>query len=228
MTILYRILNMIRTRREELGISQQALAAKLDISRSAYGDIESGRTGMSIDRLMALSNELKLSPGHLLRGHKHIQFDFGKLFYVNEHPHWIFDPTDLKFLEVNNAALYSYGFSRADFMKMTIQDIRPEKDVPTMRANLALLKGDLIYDNPVVHWTRDRTERQMRVSCYLIEHENQSCYLVRSEPFHSPVTNSNDLEFHLLAAELGTASSDTQRQDIINRITKLFDKKSLN
>ena len=38
-----------------------------------------------------------------------------------------------RFLEVNEAAVAAYGYSRADFMKMTVLDIRPPEDIPVLR-----------------------------------------------------------------------------------------------
>ncbi len=40
---------------------------------------------------------------------------------------WIFDRETLAFLEVNYAATRAYGFSRAEFLAMTLLDIRPRK-----------------------------------------------------------------------------------------------------
>lgn len=54
--------------------------------------------------------------------------DFNKLFYLNSYPMWIYDPDSLKFLEVNAAAIRSYGYSRKQFLAMTILDIRPNEE----------------------------------------------------------------------------------------------------
>ncbi len=51
------------------------------------------------------------------------------LFQSNPNPMWVFDLETQAFLEVNEAAIKYYGYSRAEFLKMTIADIRlPEKD----------------------------------------------------------------------------------------------------
>lgn len=44
-------------------------------------------------------------------------------------PMWIYDLETLSFLEVNNAAVKKYGYSRTEFLSMTIKDIRPKEDV---------------------------------------------------------------------------------------------------
>lgn len=45
-------------------------------------------------------------------------------------PMWIHDRKTLAFLAVNSASLAYYGFSRTEFLRMTILDIRPPEDVP--------------------------------------------------------------------------------------------------
>ncbi|HEY3760154.1 MAG TPA: PAS domain S-box protein [Verrucomicrobiae bacterium] len=47
------------------------------------------------------------------------------LFQSNPNPMWVFDLETQAFLEVNEAAIQYYGYSRAEFLTMTIADIRP-------------------------------------------------------------------------------------------------------
>ncbi len=46
------------------------------------------------------------------------------LFQGNPNPMWVFDLETLSFLEVNEAAIHHYGYSRKEFLAMTIADIR--------------------------------------------------------------------------------------------------------
>lgn len=57
---------------------------------------------------------------------------YRQLFESNPHPMWVYDLETLKFLSVNDAAIHSYGYSRAEFEAMTIKEIRPEEDVPVL------------------------------------------------------------------------------------------------
>ncbi len=43
---------------------------------------------------------------------------------------YILDRESLKFLEVNDAAIQKYGYSREEFLRMRTTDIRPPEDVP--------------------------------------------------------------------------------------------------
>jgi PAS domain S-box-containing protein len=51
------------------------------------------------------------------------------LFDMSPFPMWVFDVETFYFLDVNQAAIKHYGYSRDEFMSMTIKDIRPQEDV---------------------------------------------------------------------------------------------------
>jgi len=51
-------------------------------------------------------------------------------FANSPYPMWVFDRETLAFLEVNDAAVRAYGFSRSEFLSMTLLDIRPSEDKP--------------------------------------------------------------------------------------------------
>ena len=41
---------------------------------------------------------------------------------------WLFEPETLRFLAMNDTAVAQYGYSRAEFLQMTLNDIRPRGD----------------------------------------------------------------------------------------------------
>ena len=50
------------------------------------------------------------------------------LFESHPNPMWIFDAETLGFLDVNESAVRQYGYSRAEFLEMTIMEMLPEND----------------------------------------------------------------------------------------------------
>jgi diguanylate cyclase (GGDEF)-like protein/PAS domain S-box-containing protein len=60
------------------------------------------------------------------------EIQYRPLFDSNPVPMWVFDRKTLKFLAVNEAASRQYGFSSREFLTMTIEDIRPEEDIPAL------------------------------------------------------------------------------------------------
>lgn len=58
--------------------------------------------------------------------------NFRYLFLNNPLPMWVYDRNTLDFLDVNEAAVDQYGYSRDEFLSMRITDIRPPEDVPRL------------------------------------------------------------------------------------------------
>ncbi|MBD1395604.1 PAS domain S-box protein [Pontibacter sp. JH31] len=64
------------------------------------------------------------------------QNQYKMLFDRNPMPMWVYDQHTLQFLQVNEAALKEYGYTRAEFLAKTIFHIRPEIDVPLLKYKL--------------------------------------------------------------------------------------------
>lgn len=56
--------------------------------------------------------------------------NYKPLFHYSPVPKWIYDVETHKILEVNEAAIRHYGYSRKEFLKMSILDIRPDYEIP--------------------------------------------------------------------------------------------------
>jgi PAS domain S-box-containing protein len=50
-------------------------------------------------------------------------------FVKSPDPMWVYDVLTLRFLAVNDAAVRAYGYSRREFITMTLIDIRPTEDI---------------------------------------------------------------------------------------------------
>ncbi len=55
------------------------------------------------------------------------------LFAGHPQPMWVYDSQTLAFLDVNEAAVRSYGYSREQFLAMNVADIRPAEDIAAWR-----------------------------------------------------------------------------------------------
>jgi diguanylate cyclase (GGDEF)-like protein/PAS domain S-box-containing protein len=62
------------------------------------------------------------------------------LFEGNPLPMWIYDYESLGFIAVNDAAVRHYGYTKDEFLGMTIEDIRPPEDLPQLQAALTTLR----------------------------------------------------------------------------------------
>jgi PAS domain S-box-containing protein len=68
-------------------------------------------------------------------------------------PQWVYSRRSLRFLEVNDTALAAYGYTREEFLSMTIADIRPPEDVALVRE----MNREDLPPPPVTEW-RHRTK----------------------------------------------------------------------
>jgi PAS domain S-box-containing protein len=64
---------------------------------------------------------------------KKIANDYTRIFNESPVPMYIFDSETFKFLSINTAALEQYGYTRDEFLTLTIDDIRPKKDAEAFR-----------------------------------------------------------------------------------------------
>jgi PAS domain S-box-containing protein len=83
-------------------------------------------------------------------------------------PMWVYDLASLRFLAVNDAAVDRYGWSREEFLTMTIADIRPKDDASALLADV--LESDETRPNAGVwrHRTRSGAEMDVEVASTLI------------------------------------------------------------
>ncbi len=79
------------------------------------------------------------------------------LFARNPHPMWTCDVETRAFLEVNDAAVAHYGYSREEFLKMTVDDIRPPEDVPGLLATLSNAECGYTFGESTRHRKKDGT-----------------------------------------------------------------------
>ena len=91
------------------------------------------------------------------------------LFRVHPEPMWVFNVETLRFLEVNDAALRRYGYSRDEFLAMTIKDIHRPEDVPAFLENLHT-DADLTQPSSEFHRMKDGAVIEVQISTRDIGH----------------------------------------------------------
>jgi two-component system, cell cycle sensor histidine kinase and response regulator CckA len=99
------------------------------------------------------------------------------LFERNPNPMWIYDSETLRFLEVNQAAVDLYGWSREEFLNLTILDIRPEEEIEPVLA-CAKRGGTQHASGPWRHRHKDGSEHFVRISSYASELTSRSVRVV--------------------------------------------------
>jgi PAS domain S-box-containing protein len=100
------------------------------------------------------------------------------LFEANPWPMWVYDTDGLAFLAVNEAATRRYGYSREEFLQMTLRDIRPPEDVPALLANVAQPDRELHTDGPWRHRRKDGSLLHVEITSHPIQFGKAKACLV--------------------------------------------------
>lgn len=101
------------------------------------------------------------------------------LFEQHPSPMWIFDTDSLRILAVNNAAIEHYGWSRDEFLSMTIRDVRPPEDVPyLMRVLSSPSEIWNVVPGIVRHTRKDGTMLEVEVTSHALKWEGRPARLV--------------------------------------------------
>lgn len=124
-----------------------------------------------------LRRDEKTLTGHIMAERKSQRL-YRDLFDSNPHPMWVYDLETLRFLMVNDAAVSHYGYSREEFLKMTLKDIRPAEQIPALLANLANPPQVLERSSGWQHIRKDGTLIDVEISSHSLNFEDRSARMV--------------------------------------------------
>ena len=82
---------------------------------------------------------------------------FRLLFENNPLPLWLYDLETLRFLDVNEVACHKYGYTREEFLALTIRDIRPSEDIPLVDASVRTTAAQIFNSGIWRHRKKDGT-----------------------------------------------------------------------
>ncbi len=119
------------------------------------------------------------------------------LFEANPEGMWVYDAETLRFLAVNEAAVQRYGYTRAEFLAMTVADIRRPEDHARIEAGLRDASHAREQFHGIHHRHRDGSEIEVEVLAHSIEFEGRPSRLVLSRD----VTQRRRLEEELRHAQ---------------------------
>lgn len=100
------------------------------------------------------------------------------LFFSNPSPMWLYDLETLKFLDVNEVAIKNYGYSREEFLSMTIKDIRPDEDIPKLLDNIKNAQYGVEYSTDWRHKRKDGTIIYVDIRSNAIEYQGRKSKFV--------------------------------------------------
>jgi hypothetical protein len=124
------------------------------------------------------------------------------LFDSNPHPMWVYDEDTLAFLAVNDAAVNHYGYSREEFLAMTLRDIRPPEEVQILDEFVAPRRRDRAlkaFESPRVwkHRRKDGSLLDVEIAASPIQFKGRPAWLALA----TDVTEKKRLEAQLLQSQ---------------------------
>src|SRR6266446_4361855 len=100
------------------------------------------------------------------------------LFDSNPHPVWVYDLQTLAILDANYSAVRNYGYSREEFLSLTIKDIRPAEDVPAVLENIAKTLPSSESESVWKHRKKDGTLIDVEITSHPLVYNGKDARLV--------------------------------------------------
>jgi len=93
---------------------------------------------------------------------------------------YLFDTETLEFLDVNNAAIKQYGYSKEEFLSMTIKDIKSQEEQSRLDKEMALAKQNKVdfYRAVFTHLTKGGEVIHVDLHSNLISYKEKEARLV--------------------------------------------------
>lgn len=145
--------------------------------RNDYASIKAEREwGSSGSMLVHCSRIVVFGP--LISKGPGMEHSADKFFLSHPDPMWVYDLETLRFLEVNKSAIAKYGYSRDEFLGMTIVDIRPDTDRFALRANVAAVTEGRDEAGVWQHQLKSGALIYVEITGHTIEHEGRRAELI--------------------------------------------------
>src|SRR3989442_563584 len=129
------------------------------------------------------------------------EYQYRLLFESNPLPMWAFDRETLRFLAVNEAAIHHYGFSREEFLNMTIKEIRPAEEIPRLMKSLSQPIAGLRLSGNWKHQKKDGTVIEVEIAAHAIDFNGKPAALVLTNDVTERVRAEEQLRLQTVALE---------------------------
>ncbi|HEY6900377.1 MAG TPA: ATP-binding protein [Puia sp.] len=140
------------------------------------------------------------------------------LFNKSPLPKWIYDEETLRFLEVNDTAIANYGYSREEFLSMTIVDIRPEEDRIRLYEDVEEVRGhpQTNRNGQWRHIKKNGDVIDVDITAHAIQFEGRYARMViahdvTDRKIHEEQTRRLNLDLARRAGELASSNAELER-----------------
>lgn len=123
--------------------------------------------------------------------------NYSALFHLSPLPMWVFDLETLSFLDTNAAAIKNYGYSRSEFLAMTIMDIRPVEDIVKVQKIIAIKNSvtqKLIHLGAFSHKKKSGELIQVEIQSNLIRYKGRPAKIVIANDMTKSYNHTKKIE----------------------------------
>lgn len=148
------------------------------------------------------------------------------LFEKNPLPMWIYDLETLSILSVNNAAVSEYGFSREEFLSMTLKDLHPPEDREVLVESVRGLQGEYRKPGAWRHRTKKGRLIDVKITTHDIDLDGRKARLVfadniseqkKSEEFVRKVLETVDEGFLVIDEDYRIVSANRAYLSLVHK-----------
>lgn len=136
------------------------------------------------------------------------------LFDNNPQPMWIYDLETLAFLEVNNATIQHYGYTREEFLSMNLKDIRPKEDIDALLKDIEMAKR--VTHNALGEWLHI-TKNGKIINVSIVAHNVTFNNRKARHVLVNDITASKKAEQELLTANIEIEKSEKKFRELFEK-----------
>ena len=166
---------------EALELPDRIWTARISLLPVAHDEYHSHQPRIVVLGGVAISGLLFLITWSVTRSNDRLrqqELQLRYLFQKNPSVMWVYDRGTLDFLEVNDAALDLYGYSREEFLKMKVTDLRPGADVPRFRDFVRTLPEGLRRSGEWSHRSKDGRDLTVDITSHTLRYAGRASSLV--------------------------------------------------
>lgn len=119
---------------------------------------------------------------------------FFELFMSHPVPMWMYDQHTFTFVEVNEATVAHYGYTREELVGSSILFIRPEYEIERLKAYLSTARPPRRKSGIWKHRRKDGSMLDVDITTYDVEHDGQTLVLVMAMDVTERLAHENRLK----------------------------------
>jgi PAS domain S-box-containing protein len=156
-----------------------------------------------------------IGAGQNITGRKQAEEKFRLIFNNSPLPTWVYEAGSLRFLEVNPAAIRTYGYSREEFLQLTGRDIRLPGQVAVLEEEVAeILHTGQEYRTKAVHLKKGGEIMAVAITAYPVDYFGKAAVLVQAQDITGEERLRRELE----------TSRRQRQQEIMEAVMKAEEK----